>query len=89
MFYNAMRCSGVSAGEAKTMYYALYKFGHHWKVPIKKAKRVKPSELAAQSEVFPRALPVSSEQIDQARDWIRSADPTLEQIEQRADAEPR
>src|SRR5881396_1242639 len=31
MFYNAMRCSGVSAAEAKTIYYALYKFGHHWK----------------------------------------------------------
>jgi endonuclease G len=87
MFYNAMRCSGVNAAEAKTMYYALYKFGHHWKVSIKKAKRVKPSELAAQTEEFPRAIPVSSAQIDQARDWIRSADPTLEEIEQRADAE--
>ena len=37
MFYNAMRCSGVSAVEAGTMYYSLYKFGTHWKFPIKKA----------------------------------------------------
>jgi len=27
MFYYAMRCSGVSAVESKTMFYALYKFG--------------------------------------------------------------
>src|SRR5436189_902409 len=38
MFYNAMRCSGVSVGEAKTMFYALYRFGHHWKFPIKRAR---------------------------------------------------
>ncbi len=87
MFYNAMRCSGVNSVEAKTMYYALHKFGRHWKVSIKKAKRVKPSELAAQAEKFPRAIQVNSEQVDQARDWIRSANPTLEEIEQRADAE--
>ena len=41
MFYYAMRCSGVSAAEAKTMYYALYRFGHHWKFPIKRGKPVK------------------------------------------------
>jgi hypothetical protein len=89
MFYDAMRCSGVSAVEAKTMYYALYKFGHHWKVSIKKAKRVKPSELAAQKpgREIPRALPVSETEINQTRDWIRSADPSLEEIEQRAEAE--
>jgi hypothetical protein len=90
MFYNAMRCSGVGAVEAKTMYYALYKFGHHWKFPIKRAKRVKPSELArlnAAEEEYPRALPVNSDQIDAARDWIQSAEPSLEQIEQRADTE--
>src|SRR6202163_4615896 len=56
MFYNAMRCSGVSAAEAKTMYYALYKFGRHWKFPIKRAKPLTPSELLAEGEV-PRAIP--------------------------------
>ncbi len=91
MFYNAMRCSGVSVVEAKSMYYALLKFGHHWKFPIRKAKRVKPSELAAQKsrEEIPRALPVSESEITQTRDWIRSADPTLEEIEQRAETETR
>jgi hypothetical protein len=96
MFYNAMRCSGVSAVEAKTMYYALYRFGHHWKFPIKRARKVKPSELAAQSEPeptaeeqYPRAVPANAGDINAARDWIRGNDPSLEEIEQRAQAEPR
>ena len=89
MFYSAMRCSGVNSVEAKTMYYALHKFGRHWKVSIKKAKRVKPSELAAQKSKaeIPRALPVNESEINETRDWIRNADPSLEEIEARADAE--
>ncbi len=71
MFYNAMRCSGASVGEAKTMYYALYKFGRHWKFPIKRAKPVKyEGELVARGEQIPRAIPVNPEQINEARDWI-------------------
>jgi hypothetical protein len=88
MFYHAMRCSGVSAAEAGTMYYSLYRFGRHWKFPIKRAKRVKPSERVPQELAYPRAVPVDNHEIDVARDWIRSADPSLQQIEQRADAEP-
>jgi hypothetical protein len=94
MFYHAMRCSGVSAAEAGTMYYALYKFGHHWKFPIRKAKPLSKKERMALAEPaqpveLPRAIPVNSNQIDDARDWIRNTEPSLEQIEQRADAEPR
>jgi Protein of unknown function (DUF1353) len=94
MFYNAMRCSGVSAVEAGTMYYALYKFGRHWKFPIKKAKKLSKKERMAMAqpaepaEVM-RAEPVDRISIDQAREWIRRAEPSLEQIEQRADAEGR
>src|SRR4029077_11502836 len=79
MFYNAMRCSGVGTVEAGTMYYALYKFGHHWKFPIKRAKPVKPSELASQSESaeVERAIPVNQNDVNAARDWIRSAEPSL------------
>src|SRR2546428_816997 len=87
MFYNAMRCSGVSAVEAGPMYYSLYKFGRHWKFPIKRAEPVKPSELASETQEFPRAIPVNQTEISETRDWIRSAEPSLEQIEQRADAE--
>ena len=90
MFYNAMRCSGVSVGEAKTMYYALYKFGRHWKFPIKRGKPVKyEGALVARGEEIPRAVPVNPEQINEARDWISNTDPSLEQIEQRANAETR
>ena len=88
MFYNAMRCSGVGAVEAKTIYYALYRFGHHWKFPIRRAERVEPSDLLASTERYPRAIPVNANQINAARNWIRSAEPSIEQIEQRADAEP-
>jgi hypothetical protein len=84
MFYNAMRCSGVSVTEAKTMYYALYRFGNHWKFPIKRGKPVKVGGTMV-ARAIPRAIPVN--EINEARDWIRSADPPLEQIEQRAEAE--
>jgi len=88
MFYYAMRCSGVSAVEAKTMFYALYRFGHHWKFPIKRAKPVKyEGALVARGEEIPRAIPVNAAQIDDARDWISDTDPSLDQIEQRANAE--
>lgn len=88
MFYNAMRCSGVGAVEAKTMYYSLYRFGRHWKFPIKRAKPVKfEGGLVARAEEIPRAIPVNPAQINETRDWIRRAEPSLEQIEQRADAE--
>ncbi len=91
MFYNAMRCSGVSAIEAKTMFYALYRFGRHGAFAIKKAKPVKPSELAQaqgeeEVEQLPRAIPANTTDINATRDWIRSANPSMEQIEQRADA---
>ncbi len=90
MFYNAMRCSGVSAAEAKTMYYSLYRFGHHWKFSIKRAKPVKfEGQMVARAEKIPRATPVNPDQINQARDWIQRAEPSLEQIEQRAEAEGR
>ena len=86
MFYNAMRCSGVNVVEAKTMYYALYRFGNHWKFPIKRAKAVKVGR-ATVARAIPRAVPVNQNEVDDARDWIRRAEPSLEEIEQRAEAE--
>jgi hypothetical protein len=88
MFYNAMRCGGVNAVQAKTMYYALYRFGDHWKFPIKRGKPVKyEGQLVARAEAIPRAIPVNPEEINEARDWISNTDPSLDQIEQRAEAE--
>ncbi len=78
MFYNATRCSGVGAVEAGTMYYALHKFGRHWKAP--KAAPVKVGE-----DIVARAEPVNQGDISATRDWIRTSGPSLQQIEQRAD----
>ncbi len=89
MFYNAMRCSGVGAVEAGTMYYALYKFGHHWKFEVKKARPVDKNKKTARSEKIPRAIPVDQADLDATRTWIRGNEPSLEQIEQRADTEAR
>ena len=86
MFYNAMRCSGVSAVEAKTMYYALYRFGNHWKFPIKRGKPVK-FEGQMVARAVPRAVPVNVNEVNDARNWIQRAEPSLEQIEQRVEAE--
>jgi hypothetical protein len=88
MFYNAMRCSGVGPVEAKTMYYSLYKFGRHWKFTIKRAKPLKKKELAALNEQE-SSKPVNRTDINETRDWIKNAEPSLEEIEQRANAEPQ
>jgi hypothetical protein len=82
MFYNAMRCSGVGGVEAGTMYYALRKFGHHWKAP--KATPVKVGD-----EIVARAEPVNQGDINATRDWIRNSNPSPDQIDQRADAASR
>jgi len=84
MFYNAMRCSGVSATEAKTMYYALYKFGRHWKRPRSFA-----GAIARSDNTVPRATPVEEEELTATRSWIESAKPSLAQIEARADGTPQ
>jgi hypothetical protein len=83
MFYNAMRCSGVSPTEAKTMYYALYRHGRHWKYLRGVAIASAPDE-----QTVPRALPVSEEEIEETRSWIENANPSLTQIEARAAAAP-
>lgn len=74
MFYNAMRCSGVGALTAKTMYYALRRHGRHWK--HRQAIRVDSDPR--------RATAVAPAEVDEIRDWVRKNDPSLEQIEARA-----
>jgi len=80
MFYNAMRCSGVAATEAKTMYYALYRHGRHWK-----RLHIATGETPEQNASVPRALPVDEQQdLAATRDWIENARPSLAEIEARA-----
>jgi len=78
-----MRCSGVSPTEAKTMYYALYRHGRHWKY-----LRGVAIAGARDEQTVPRALPVSEEEIEETRSWIENANPSLSQIEARAAAAP-
>ena len=72
MFYNAMRCSGVGAVTAKTMYYTLVRHGRHWK----SRRDISP---AAQSASRP-----SPGDVDEIQRWIKTSDPSLEQIDARA-----
>ena len=77
MFYNAMRCSGVGAFTAKTMYYALVRHGRHWK--HRQAVAVsRPS----------RDTVVSPGEVNEIQEWVRSNDPSLDQIKVRAVSEP-
>lgn len=90
MFYTAMRCSGVSALEAKTMYYSLLRFGRHWKFSIKKAKPVLPdSTESLVNAQDPRPTALAPGEVDAIQKWIRQNDPTLDQIESRVDAKER
>jgi Protein of unknown function (DUF1353) len=87
MFYDAMRCSGVGAVEAKTMYYSLLRFGRHWKFSVKKAKPVLPDssqDLVNPQE--PRSTRMEPGDVEAIQQWIRQNDPTLDQIEARVDA---
>ena len=43
--------------------------------------------MVARAEEIPRAIPVNENELNDARNWIRRAQPSLEEIEQRADAE--
>jgi hypothetical protein len=86
MFYNAMRCSGVSAVEAKTMYYALLRFGNHWKFSVKKAKPVKIGrKMVARATTEPPVTVAAQQEIQGVREWIQKSQPSMEQIEQRAE----
>ncbi|MDQ2868307.1 MAG: DUF1353 domain-containing protein [Verrucomicrobiota bacterium] len=80
MFYNAMRCSGVGPIEAKTMYFALYRHGHHWREP-----RVFAGVKGEAESGLPQASP---EPLQSAHDWIARHDPSLAEIEARAQKNP-
>ena len=88
MFYSAMRCSGVSALEAKTMYYSLLRFGRHWKFSIKKAKPVLPDSSVIESQA-PRSTEVGPNDMNAIEQWIKRNDPSLDQIESHVDAKGR
>lgn len=73
MFYNAMRCSGVGALTAKTMYYALRRHGRHWK-----------HRQAVPVDLVRRPTSIAPSEVDEIQDWVKKNDPSLDQIEARA-----
>jgi hypothetical protein len=75
MFYNAMRCAGVGATTAKTMYYVLLRHGRHWK-----HRQAAPSDQPAN-----RPTAVAPRDVDEIQKWIRANDPSLDEIQDRAD----
>ena len=74
MFYNAMRCAGVGATTAKTMYYVLLRHGRHWK-----HRQAQPSDQPTK-----RPSAVAPADVDEIQKWIRANDPNLDEIQQRA-----
>ena len=79
MFYNAMRCSGVGAVKAKTMYYALRRHGRHWKH----------RQAIPAGEPASRPSAVRPGEIGEIQQWVEQNDPSLDQIEARAKGAPR
>lgn len=74
MFYNAMRCAGVGATTAKTMYYVLLRHGRHWK-----HRQAEPVQQPSR-----RPTAVAPGDVDEIQKWIRQHDPSLDEIQTRA-----
>ena len=75
MFYNAMRCAGVGATTAKTMYYVLLRHGRHWK-----HRQAQPVQRAPT-----RASAIAPGDVNEIQQWIQANDPSLDEIQARAD----
>lgn len=87
MFYHAMRCSGVGAIEAKTLYYSLLRFGWHWDFSVKRAKPVKIGrKMVARALPKPPVTVAAQQEIEGVRDWIRQSAPSEKEIEARAES---
>jgi hypothetical protein len=72
------------------MYYALLRFGRHWKFTVKKAKPLLPDssrDLVNSQE--PRSTTLDPNEVGAIEQWIRQNNPTLDQIESRVDAKGR
>jgi hypothetical protein len=80
MFYEAMRCNGVGAAQAKIMYYAVYRFGHRWPEPGAPApEAAMPTSAPMLTEAAARTLLADAQA-------IYAHDLSIEAIENLADA---
>jgi hypothetical protein len=85
MFYDASLVEGISEPEAKTLYLAVYAGGWRWEIPGTSCYRS--CHASAASLAW---KPVVTESIIQPMvEWIKQANPTLDEIEKRVDAVTR
>ena len=86
MFYEACRCGGVSWGQAKTMYYAVYNFGPRWQVstpggaPLAAFGTGVPGLGAASFSSKPVA--VDPQDLRAVMDYIQKNNPSLAELRQ-------
>lgn len=83
MFYEAMRCSGVTERQAKVMYYAVYKFGPQWG-PSARAPRVKERSRGPEESQGTLPPPATDEDVERVLNFVDTMNPTLQQIETEA-----
>lgn len=82
MFYHAMVAGGVSVLEAKVLYGTVYAGGPRWKVVV-----TKNLEGAEERLIIPRSATISDQAQRETNAWIRSTDPSLEEIERQLEAQ--
>lgn len=82
MFYHAMVAGGVPTLEAKILYGAVYAGGPRWEVVI-----TKNLEGTDEKIVIPHFATISDQAQRETNAWIRSTDPSLEEIERQLDAQ--
>jgi hypothetical protein len=71
------------------MYYALLRFGWHWKFSVKKAKPVLTDSSSELVKREPRTTTVDPSDVGAIQQWIRQNNPSLDQIESRVDSKGR
>jgi len=90
VFYDAMLCSGVGGLRAKTLYYAVYRFGPRW--TMGPAAVVEAFGVAGSGKSVPTSVPVEAfdaASFEADAELIRAADLSVAGIEALADARHR
>jgi hypothetical protein len=82
MFYEAMIAGSVHELQAKVFYAAVYAKGPRWTTLV-----MKNLEGVIQSITIPEVPSIPPQAEEEVRAWIRASNPTLDQIEQRLNAD--
>lgn len=79
MFYYAMRCSGVGSWKAKTMFTAVWLAPNKWPEPPTANDQVFSLKPVFKTRTIP-SPEVTEEDVRAIGEWIKSEDPSLEEI---------